>query len=106
MLLSRRFKLTAKMWPYSVVQVYSFSNRFYCMTITSKHDIKTKLLFQDAVNAFCNGIIVRTPCLCHTNDDSVFLQQCHIFIAAILYPSVRMMYKCPLRVLPCADGFQ
>ena len=71
---SRGFEVTAKMRPDVIVAVYSLHHRPDSMPIAAKSDVQVKLLLQDTIDPFSDGIVVRTARFSHADRYFVSLQ--------------------------------
>ena len=78
------------MQPFLVVNLNGLINHFPGL-IEICRLIKQKLAFQDAINPFCQSILVTVIAICHGTGDTMFSMEILIQRRAVLDATIRVM---------------
>ena len=83
--------VTTAVSPDIVIGINCFVEQGQCGFKTRIGIANIKLIFDNSVYAFSNGIFIRVAIIGHADGDTVLFQQRYIFLAAILNSPVGVM---------------
>src|SRR4051812_16275386 len=74
-----------------VISIHSPMHHRHGSTVTAEGTVQVQLCFQNPIDSFCHGIIIRASALRHTDVNVLMLQHLHIRITTVLHSSIRVM---------------
>lgn len=91
---SRYFIPDTHMQSAMVIEMYVASYAISCMPdIVEPTSRMAAFRLNNPVDTFRNGIVGGFVVFRHTDGNAMFLKKCHIWVATVLYATVRVMYQ-------------